>query len=271
MIRTPRKKVICPVCGKEFEIRITENKSTCSVKCRYIFVREKLVGKVKTPEQIERSRLAHMGLNYSNKGKTYSDIVGEEKALQWKLKQSVSSKGKKKSSDHCKKIGLSRIGRKWSEESIEKRTKTRSENTKKRGYYFPASHIEKLKSKEHLSKVLHACCRRPNKFEFQALDYLNHLYTNKFKYTGNGTLIVNGRSADAYSEELNTIALFHGYYWHLKRNGLEVTKENKAMVELKDSKPFIDAGYKVILIWEDELVALIRDRKYSDLKEKIIQ
>lgn len=111
-----------------------------------------------------------------------------------------------------------------------------------------------IKRIEHAkSRMLSACCKRPNKFETNALNYLNVIYKNKFIYTGNGSKMVNGRSADAYSKKLNTIALFHGVYWHLKIKGLKITERNKRSVEKVDSLPFTTAGYKVIFIWEDEM------------------
>lgn len=132
-----------------------------------------------------------------------------------------------------------------------------------RNRHLSKEHKEKLKIKSNrdwcIEKAMKATCRRPNKFEVRALNYLNIIYENKFKYTGNGSLIINCRSADAYSKKLNTIALFHGIYWHLKRYGLEITEENKRSAEKIDSLPFISAGYKVIFIWEDELDGLFNN------------
>jgi len=111
---------------------------------------------------------------------------------------------------------------------------------------------------KNIRNILKSCCKHPNKFEIGALNYLNIIYSNNFKYVGNGTMIVNGRSADAFSKKLNTIALFHGIYWHLKKFKLEITEENKRAIEKVDSLPFINAGYKVIFIWEDEFNSLIK-------------
>lgn len=115
---------------------------------------------------------------------------------------------------------------------------------------------------EHKEKVikntLKAISLRPNKFEMRALNYLNIIYNNKFKYTGDGSFIVNNRSADAYAKELNTIALFNGIYWHLEKRGYEINEKNKRIVEKFESQPFVSSGYKVIFIWEDELNQLNR-------------
>lgn len=106
-------------------------------------------------------------------------------------------------------------------------------------------------------KGLRAAARRPNKFEAVALEYLNSIYGGKFMYTGDGSFILNNRSADAVSEELKTIALFNGVYWHLQKKGYEITEENKRIVEAFEAKPFLDGGYNVIFIWENEIEKII--------------
>jgi G:T-mismatch repair DNA endonuclease (very short patch repair protein) len=116
-------------------------------------------------------------------------------------------------------------------------------------------------SEERTKKILQKVCARPNKFEFKCLEYLNKLYPNKFKYTGDGSFIVNGHSVDAYSEELNTIVLFQGDYWHcnpeiykadyynkqFKKTAQEVWDRDVKIVEMIKKE-----GYKIIIIWEKE-------------------
>ncbi len=163
-------------------------------------------------------------------------------------------KGKKLSKKHRINIGLANLGRKFTKEHKRK---------------ISLAHLGKKLTDEHRRKILKSICKRPNKFEVRALNYLNIIYKNKFKYTGDGGLIINHRSADAYSKKLNTIALFHGIYWHLKRYGLEITEKNKRSVEKVDSLPFISAGYRVIFIWEDELnlyLQKIKEKVYHALE-----
>ena len=123
----------------------------------------------------------------------------------------------------------------------------------------------KWKDKKYAKSILLSNQSRPNIFETNALNYLNTIYDNKFKYTGDGSFMVNGRSADAYSKELNIIALFHGIYWHLKIKGLKITNKNKKIVEKVDSLPFISSGYKVIFVWEDEIgsAAQLKTKAYD--------
>ena len=101
---------------------------------------------------------------------------------------------------------------------------------------------------KRISKILSKVCQRPNKFEFRCSKQLERQFPNKFKYVGNGSVIINGKSPDFVSEELKIVVLCNGIYWHLFRQGL--TLSDKKIVELKEAKPFIDAGYEVWFIWE---------------------
>jgi lambda repressor-like predicted transcriptional regulator len=124
---------------------------------------------------------------------------------------------------------------------------------RKASYNYPKNRKGFKFSEERIRKILKSVCSKPNKFETRCMGYLNIIYPNKFIYTGDGSFIVNGRSADAYSKELKIIYLFNGIYWHLKRHGFKNTESAKGAIELIESMPFIVAGYKVKFIWEDEL------------------
>jgi len=88
------------------------------------------------------------------------------------------------------------------------------------------------KKDAYIRKQMQARIHGPNKFEVRALNHINVVYKNKFTYTGDGSFIVNRRSADAYSEELKTVALFNGIYWHLKRYGFKNTEQAKCAIDL---------------------------------------
>jgi hypothetical protein len=168
---------------------------------------------------------------------------------------SETKMGIKASEETKEKIGKAHKGKKlvfsnkeeW-KRKIGVKAKLRFSNPKNREY---------LKSPERLHKILKSIQASPNSFELKCLEHLNKIYNNSFKYVGDGSLIISGRSADAYSEELNIVCLFHGTYWHLKKYGLEITEENKRSVEKVDSLPFLSAGYRVIFIWEDELSKIV--------------
>jgi len=117
-------------------------------------------------------------------------------------------------------------------------------------------------SKELIEKrmrgVLKALCKHPNKFEANSMNYVNTIYGGNVRFTGDGSLIINGKSADAVLDGTNIVFLFNGVYWHLERFGYAVTEEAKRIVEAKESTPFLQAGYKVIFVWEDELNRVIK-------------
>ena len=96
------------------------------------------------------------------------------------------------------------------------------------------------KSHKTIRNILKAIQAKPNKFEIRALTYLNAINKYKFKYTGDGSLIVNHKSADAYCKKLKTVALFHGIYWHWRKHnpGLQINEVNRHEIERKDSLPF---------------------------------
>ena len=103
-----------------------------------------------------------------------------------------------------------------------------------------------------IMKGLKSASTFPNKFEQAACDYINTFFDNKFILSGNGKLLINGKSPDAISEELKTIILFNGKRWHLHKYGLEATEKNKRIREWIEAEQFLLAGYSVIFIWSDD-------------------
>jgi len=175
-----------------------------------------------------------------------------------KKKMSLAHKGKKFSVEHRKNISLSHKGILTGRKLSEEHKRNISLGNKGQIPWIKGKHWPKNTKEQRIKNLLKIVNARPNKFETRALAYLELIYPNKFKYTGNGSFIVSNRSADAYSKELNTIALFNGCYWHLKRKGYEITEENKRIVERFESQPFLNADYKVLFIWEDELKLILK-------------
>lgn len=175
--------------------------------------------------------------------------------------------------DHCSiacfnKSKIKRDGMSKNNPMFKEEVKTRQIATLT-GRKLSAKHVESLKESwrqcpnkdARIHNMLSKGGMHPNGFEVRCMAHMESVFPGKFEYVGDGSMMVNHRSADAYSKELNTVALFHGCYWHLKKFGLEVTEENKRSVEKVDSLPFLSAGYKVIFIWEDELNKIIAHPK----------
>lgn len=178
-----------------------------------------------------------------------------------------------------KKISEANKGKKDTEETKKKKSIAhKNRPSPNKGKSFSKKHKENIskalkgrkQSSETLRKKLSKIQASPNNFETKCLSYLNKLYPNKFNYTGEGTLIINGYSVDAFSKELGIVCLFHGTYWHcnpkkylanyfhkqIKKTAQEIWNKDKQIIEILKQ-----AGYRVIVLWEDEVDSLIKENK----------
>jgi G:T-mismatch repair DNA endonuclease (very short patch repair protein) len=262
----------CKVCGKEtrWENITCGYKDFCSAKCSQKFH----VG-----ENAPFYNKKHSEESLRKIGKSSSERIHSDegrKNISNGLKRSYEEKGDfHKSPEYRKKMSESLMGHESSEECNRKISKANrgkvssfkdkhhtKENQKiiaeKRSRYFknwkekdPESY--KGWTSDRIKKSLAKVCERPNKFEQNCHNALEAEFPGKFKYVGDGSVLINYRSPDFINEKDKVIVLCHGVYWHLLKEGLENTKENKLKIERKDSKPFEKAGYTVIVIWEDEI------------------
>ncbi len=137
-------------------------------------------------------------------------------------------------------------GKKHKKETIEKIINS---NGYKNRILWHDIRYDKNKKDKIISKILSKVNLHPNNFEQRCGEQLEKQFPGKFKYVGNGSVIINGKSPDFISEELQVVVLCNGIYWHLFRQGL--TLNDKKIVELKESEPFIKVGYEVWFIWEN--------------------
>ena len=105
-------------------------------------------------------------------------------------------------------------------------------------------------TEKRIKKSLAQVCKRPNHFEKRVGDWLEELFPKRFKYVGNGSVLISSKSPDYLDEDRKIVVLCHGLYWHLLRWGLKDTVENRRKIELRDAQPFLEAGYDVWFIWE---------------------
>jgi G:T-mismatch repair DNA endonuclease (very short patch repair protein) len=123
-------------------------------------------------------------------------------------------------------------------------------------------------SKETKRKILAKTQVSPNKFEQKCLEYLEKEYPSKFKYVGDGSFLVESYSPDAYSEELKTVVLFQGDFYHCNLETYPISYYSRwwdvSKVKEKDNraiKAFKEAGYKVLVIWENDINKLLGGNK----------
>lgn len=196
-------------------------------------------------------------------------IPPSDKALRNSL---IARTGKKMSLEARKKQSLSHLGYKSSLESIRKGIISRKETTIKRGFYISEEakrnigiknsiHMkDKWRNKDFAEKMikalLKAVCKKPNNFELACKNFLERLFPNQYKYIGDGSLLINNRSPDFISSKHKIVVLCNGIYWHLLKYGLDDIDQNKEQIEIRESQPFLEAGYDVLFIWENHKTIL---------------
>jgi len=93
-----------------------------------------------------------------------------------------------------------------------------------------------------------------NKIETKLDGILNTLFPNEYKYTGDGSIIIEGKIPDFINinGQKKIIELF-GNYWH-KQEDEQIRKEY-----------FDKYGYKTLIIWEEEMTNL------ENVKNKLVE
>ncbi len=98
------------------------------------------------------------------------------------------------------------------------------------------------KNDEYIKKIQASFHCKPNKPETAILNLLNDLYPNEWKYTGDFSFVINGKSPDFVNcNGKKLIIEMFGDYWHKG----ESAKDREDVF-----KPF---GYETLVIWESEL------------------
>lgn len=186
-------------------------------------------------------------------------------------------KNRKQSEKTCLKKSKSMKGKNSNPQSeVHKLNRSKAMRGKKLIFSNPEERSKNLSkalkgkntSEKHTKNVLKATFAFPNKFEIKCLDYLDKIYPKEFEYVGDGKKLIGGRSIDGYSEKLKVVILCNGTYYHcspkkysfnhynkqFKKTAQEIWDKDKAAIEI-----FKKAGYKVIVIWEDEIDRLIEN------------
>jgi G:T-mismatch repair DNA endonuclease (very short patch repair protein) len=112
------------------------------------------------------------------------------------------------------------------------------------------------KREEYLHRILDHCHYniRPNKPEQVLDDMLQKEYPNKWRYTGDFSVVIGNKSPDwTNCNGKKAVILLHGDYWHLwkaQKNNPNLTREQ---VEAKDIEHYKKFGFECLIIWEHEL------------------
>jgi hypothetical protein len=155
-------------------------------------------------------------------------LQGNTLSEETKKKIADAHRGTKRSAESRKKMSESATGRIRSEE-----TRTRMSIAKKKMFQEDADYVHKMAK---------AWSIKPNKPETLMLELLNDLYPGQWKYTGDFSFTINGKSPDFTNcnGKKRLIEVF-GDYWHRGQNPQD---------RIDTFKPF---GFETLVIWEREL------------------
>ncbi len=109
-------------------------------------------------------------------------------------------------------------------------------------------------SDEDKDRRIKACIagnnRKPTKPEHRLWGILNSVFPNEWQYTGNGSVILNGRNPDFVNTNGKKLIIeLFGTYWH----GRKVTGNTPDKEVQLRREAYAQFGYNTLIIWENEL------------------
>jgi len=114
--------------------------------------------------------------------------------------------------------------------------------TMRRRYGIKSNIMESTEIREKaVGRLLKAIQAKPNKAEVKLLSILEKLSPNDWDYTGDGSLIIEGKIPDFVHKNQPRIIELFGKYWHSPKD----VEERKSF--------FAKHGYETLVIWDDEL------------------
>lgn len=221
----PREARIC-ACGKDFQVKIVQKSKYCSKICSKNFRKAWNTGLTKeTSDKVALygRKIALANIGKASKFKGITNRYSNDTLLS--ISNSVRELWRDK--HYRERVCKSHQGKKQSEATIKKR-------------------LLKIQA-------------TPNNFEVRCGVYLEIVFPGLFRYCGDGSFLICGRSIDFVSEYLKIAILCNGIYWHLKKLKFENTRENKIKIEQKEAKLFENSDFKILFLWEDEIKDMINN------------
>ena len=204
----------------------------------------------------------------NRKGKSLEEWLGsKEKADEYRLKKSLERKGKsfdeiygkERAEEISKKISENNIGKKISNETKDIMSIKKKEQWKDPNVSYNQKEWREMKGRnskarwqdpEFCRKMQESFHIRPNKPETLLINLFSELQLN-YKYVGDFSVIINGKSPDFVDEEKKLVIEFFGSWWHGEKYRNDgISNENHTQQRIEH---FQQQGYKCLIIWETEL------------------
>lgn len=295
--RLLRKKIVCPTCGNEFEVKVTENRIYCSLGCRRHTEEwkqkrsEQMKGRKFSQAHREALRQSKLGdLNPSKRSEVRRKISENKKGVPLNHKLNCQCCvcrakrgeckgywcGKKLSEQHKKQISQSHVGiPSWRKGTTNEeyfghaRSVLIKENN--RISHLGLKHSLRTKEKNRqktrelwrdpkfVAKQRESRNVHPNKME-KCLDaYLQEWFPNQWDFVGDWAITIAGKCPDFVHTERKLLIELFGDYWHSQAvTGIPEEQHERERIQL-----FEDVGYRCLVVWEHKL------KNLKKLKEQI--
>jgi len=218
------------------------------------------------PDYISGHNKSMLGQKHSkqSKIKNRNSHIGKKPTLKTRKKMSISHKGKHKYwlDKENLKIRGSKNGMYGKKQSLKHKLITQKMLKK-------CWDNVKVKN-EIIKKWMKACTHSPNKKEQKLLLFLTQILPKKYKFVGDGQVIIGGFNPDFINVNgQKKIIELYGDYWHANPNKYsanDILFSEKMAKEIwnkdkKRLKTYSRYGYNTLVIWEHELIDMTKISK----------
>ncbi len=186
---------------------------------------------------------------------------GREESEAQKIKIGIKSKGRKQPIESVIKRANKQRGKKHSDERKRHNSEGHMghEVTDKTRKLLSVSIKQLWQDEDYVRNLIRKSSISPNKAELLLLKILSYNFPNKYKFVGDGKLILGGKCPDFVDDDNKKLIELFGEYWH------------KPEEETQRIEHFRKFGYETLVVWYNEIKSdKLLDKLLSKLNEFIL-